>query len=637
MSGLGSSLRSSADLQVFEQFKLNMTSLLVSLWQAKIFMRAQPPSTDMAPGRLRGDIWRLMEDSIWNFDRLYKKGLNMTGTPSNDTAWHELHQQAHELLHWTHDISLKLQNITQLAEKNLTLTLGASQLANDTWWGSLKHEIGGITEMLQDTRPNDFEQRIHDPSNKLETVVELDDDATKAAGYEHEPALTVMDSRSNKYVLSHPSGIKSLAAHGEDPALVIDLILLLLCAYLLGAAFEYVGLPGFFGNLLAGVLLGPSCLDAIRNVVQLSSIGQIGALLLLLELGREFSYAKLLQFSSITLLGAASFSALCCLTWGLFGKAVLGSGFKESCFIGLVMSFSSTAVSIKCLRQASENAAHGSFLRNSHVEPIITGFLLMQDALFSTVISVLPVLASIGTTSSTNAAIALARFVLKAGLAALSTVLVVVYVVPLMRRVLARGDSSRLQVAEDLTVLLTAFGSVLLCHLIGISGEFGAFFTGLAYSVFGQSMDKFRHSSGTLMAADFEEQGLVKSLSDCFCTVFFASIGLYIDIWFVQAELRVLLCAGLLFVALKLLIMYAQCSGLFRLGLVPSLLISVNLAQVSELAVALGSKGRRLGIISREAYLLFVGSTIFSLLLVPFLWKLALMRVDKDDRPEAEM
>ncbi|XP_074661807.1 transmembrane and coiled-coil domain-containing protein 3-like [Tubulanus polymorphus] len=50
-------------------------------------------------------------------------------------------------------------------------------------------------------------------------------------------------------------------------------------------------------------------------------------------------------------------------------------------------------------------------------------------------------------------------------------------------------------------------------------------------------------------------------------------------------------------------------------------IVSAGLAQVSEYAFVLGSRALKLGLISREVYLLVLGLTTLSLLLAPVLWR----------------
>lgn len=553
------------------------------------------------------------------------------------------YKEAVKFLDITQQAAVQLQNVTDSIEHELN---AGQKVGNETWWEDLKNEVGGVTDRLQDNRQKGFQEQMKNPDKKMETVISLDKEEgneLKKTGEhsenikEREPALTIMDSKSNIYVLSHPSGIKSLISHSEDHQLIIDIVLILLLALIFSVFFEWMGLPGFFGNLMAGVILGPSCLDKIRNIVQITSIGQVGALLLLLQLGREFSTRKLFKFANVTIIGTSFLSLLCSICWGIFGTFILGSGFGESCFIGLMISFTSTAVSIKCIKQSATNPNIKRLFTELHIESIVNGVLLMQDALFSTLISILPVLARSSLSAPFTGLKQLLNFVLKAKVAAVLTGAFAYLCSP---KLIGFMNGFGIKSASELTILITALGSIWFCNHLNISGEFGAFFTGLSFAMF-CNLENHEQKQSTLSMESVEEEdkhvgeGMIGILCDIFCTLFFASLGLFIDIQFAKEEIAVLLSAACIAIILKFAIMYLLCRGVCKIGSIPSSLISLNLAQISEISMALGSKGRRLGIISREVYLLFVGSTLFCLIIVPCLWKFVMLLLQSGKHDDA--
>jgi len=615
INNIQSSIQFTDEWNAFEDLKSRLSLLVTGLWTAKSFVG------------FRSQVGQIVERAIWSLgDQLNNR------TCMEDGILKEAYIEAIKFLDLTQQAAIQLQNVTDSIEHELS---AGKKVGNDTWWEDLKNEVGGVTNRLQDNRQKGFQEQMKNPDKKMATVISLDKEedfeAKKTENIdsikEREPPLTIMDSKSNIYVLSHPSGIKSLISHSEDPQLVIDIVLILLLALIFSVFFEWLGLPGFFGNMMAGVILGPSCLDKTRNIVQITSFGQVGALLLLLQLGREFSTRKLFKFANVTIIGTSSLCLLCSIFWGIFGTFVLGSGFCESCFIGLMISFTSTAVSIKCIKQSSTNPNIRRLFNESHIESIVNGVLLMQDALFSTLISILPVLARSSLSAPFTGLKQLLNFVLKAKVAA---VLTGAFAYLCSSRLIAFMNGFGTKSASELTILLTALGSIWFCNHLNISGEFGAFFTGLSFAMF-CNLENHDQKQSTLSIESAEEEGkhvgegMIGILCDFFCTLFFASLGLFIDIQFAKEEIAVLLTAACIAIILKFAIMYMLCRGVCKIGSTPSSLVSLNLAQISEISMALGSKGRRLGIISREVYLLFVGSTLFCLILVPCLWKFVML------------
>ena len=69
--------------------------------------------------------------------------------------------------------------------------------------------------------------------------------------------------------------------------LIEAILLLLVAARLGGEVAERMGQPAMIGEILAGVLLGPSVLDLIHMTSELKAIADIGVLLLVFSAGME--------------------------------------------------------------------------------------------------------------------------------------------------------------------------------------------------------------------------------------------------------------------------------------------------------------------------------------------------------------
>ena len=66
-------------------------------------------------------------------------------------------------------------------------------------------------------------------------------------------------------------------------------------------------------------------------------------------------------------------------------------------------------------------------------------------------------------------------------------------------------------------------------------------------------------------------------------------------------------------------------------------LIAVGLSQISEFSFVLASHGRSMGIISREAYFLMLGTTALTFLSTPFLWRLSTYLLPPNPPPHADL
>lgn len=129
--------------------------------------------------------------------------------------------------------------------------------------------------------------------------------------------------------------------------LIEAILLLLVAARIAGEVAERVGQPAMIGEILAGVLLGPSVLDLIHVTPELNAIADIGVLLLVFLAGMEIDLHDVLAAVRgrgvwIGLLGFAVPLAL--------GMAVgLAFQVQRSIFLGLCIAITALPVSVRIL------------------------------------------------------------------------------------------------------------------------------------------------------------------------------------------------------------------------------------------------------------------------------------------------
>ncbi|WP_203416535.1 cation:proton antiporter [Paracoccus sp. MKU1] len=97
--------------------------------------------------------------------------------------------------------------------------------------------------------------------------------------------------------------------------------LLVCAAFVLVTICSRIGVPSIVGYILAGIVIGPAGLGLIAESAALSSIGEIGVVLLLFALGLEFSFEKLVTPQEA-----------CLRSWGCTGFSHDDNGFVGSEF-----------------------------------------------------------------------------------------------------------------------------------------------------------------------------------------------------------------------------------------------------------------------------------------------------------------
>lgn len=99
---------------------------------------------------------------------------------------------------------------------------------------------------------------------------------------------------------------------------LFDILVVLVAAKVAAELAERVGVPAVVGEIVAGVLIGPSLLDLVGgNDEVLRTLGEIGVILLLLEVGLEMDLKEL---------GAVGKASLLVATVGVITPLVLGFG-----------------------------------------------------------------------------------------------------------------------------------------------------------------------------------------------------------------------------------------------------------------------------------------------------------------------
>jgi CPA2 family monovalent cation:H+ antiporter-2 len=374
---------------------------------------------------------------------------------------------------------------------------------------------------------------------------------------------------------------------------LLDILILLGAAMLLGALCERFRQSALLGYLLAGTLLGPNAFNVLPSYEAVFTIAELGIALLLFTIGLEFSWRRLRTVGSIAagggtlqilLTGAAT--ALLCRLVGLDAPAALA--------IGTIVAMSSTAAVLRVLASRQEiDAVHG---RNA------LGILLLQD------IAIVPAALFVAALGQGGGVAQVGWAVVQAlGLATLlagALYVVVSYALPrLLGADLVAGN-------RDLSILLaivTATGAAWLSHALGFSPVLGAFVAGmvLAESPF-----------AVQIRAD------IVPLHTLFVTLFFSAIGMLSDPrW--AAQHWALLVGIVLLVVLGKTAVTAGVVRLFRFPSGQSAATGLVLAQLGEFSLVLAILARDGQVIGQSLFDLLVAAMIVTLFLTPYLAALA--------------
>jgi Kef-type K+ transport system membrane component KefB len=287
--------------------------------------------------------------------------------------------------------------------------------------------------------------------------------------------------------------------HGDLATFLLAFAAALLGGKLFGELSERIGQPAVLGELLAGVLLGPSLLGLVPLSSGILLIAEIGVLLLLFEVGLETDLGELIRVG-----GPAMTVALVGMALPFLGGYVLTrvAGFTTltAIFVGAALTATTIGITSRVLSDLK--------VLGSREGQIILGAAVADDVLGLVVLAVVSQIAATGSIGMWNAAKA-------AGLSFVFLLAAIVVGMPLGRllvRIVGRASVRGILVAASIAfALLAALGA----QTAGSAAIVGAFAAGLVLA---------RTNRGN------DIQNAVRPIVDVFAPVFFVSIGAQVDV-----------------------------------------------------------------------------------------------------------
>lgn len=366
--------------------------------------------------------------------------------------------------------------------------------------------------------------------------------------------------------------------------LLMEIVLILTLAFVLGAIAQRLKQSAIIGYLIAGALVGPLLFnaDAIRQVAEL------GVALLLFSIGLEFSFSRLRKLGSIALIGGTFQVGITLALFALLLIPFLNPATAVA--LGAMAALSSTAVVLRVLvDRAAIDSVYG---RNS------LGILLLQDIAVVPLVLLVSVLAQGG--SVAEIALHLGKTLGAALLLVAAFYLLFYHLVP--RILMAQGLFANRELVVLLAIII-ALGSVWVAHSLGLSPALGAFLAGmlLAESPF-----------ATQIRSD------IVSIRTLFVTLFFTSVGMLADPLWLMQHLHWVLAGLILVFGIKTLVIYAI-ARYFDNGPVQALATGFTLAQIGEFSFVLAAAAHEGALIHADQFALVLSITILSLLLAPYM------------------
>ncbi len=171
----------------------------------------------------------------------------------------------------------------------------------------------------------------------------------------------------------------------ESYTIFLDLAIIIASAKLLGLfTRRFLRAPQVVGMIIAGLLVGPSCLNIVHQSDFISGMAEIGVVLLMFSAGLETNLNDLLKT------GPKAFAIACAgvfipLVMGTvyyliyYGFAPIGSTkFLEALFIGTIMTATSVSITVQTLKELGKiNSTLGTTIVSAAIIDDVIGIVVL--------------------------------------------------------------------------------------------------------------------------------------------------------------------------------------------------------------------------------------------------------------------
>ncbi len=379
-------------------------------------------------------------------------------------------------------------------------------------------------------------------------------------------------------------------AAGDSPSVPLAMLLVFGSAKLLAELFERLNQPGIVGEILAGVLIGPSVLGWMAPNDFLKALADLGVMFLLFRVGLEVKASELLKVGGTAMLVAVlGVVAPFLLGWGIL--RLWGEPHLESIFMGAAMVATSVGITAQVL------ASKGLLAE-------VASRMILAAAVIDDVLGLL-VLALVS--SVARGAVNIAGLATTAVLAMCFVFVVAKWGSRTVGQVVSRAHTRlRLSEAYFALAMVLLFALAFLAEYVGVAAIVGAFLAGMALS---ESVHP-------------RVEHLAHGVTELLVPFFLAGIGMHLDLKGFTSP-SVALLAVVILVAAVLSKLVGCGLGAWRLGRAGMLRVGLGMVPRGEVGMVVAQIGLRMGVIAPHIYAVAVFMAVMTTLLAPPLVRLA--------------
>ena len=407
----------------------------------------------------------------------------------------------------------------------------------------------------------------------------------------------------------------------STPIFFAEIVLMLLVGRLLGELMLRIRQPEVMGQLIAGILIGPTVLGNVWPgahailfpgtpdlKAMIDGVSQVGILMLLLLAGMETDFRIVGQKKRAAFMTSISGIVVpfgCGLVLGeLLPDSLLPAPDKRL----VTALFLATALSISSIKIVAMVLMEVDFMRRN-LGQLMLASAIIDDTIGWIIVAVISGVAAEGVLNFKHVGLTLGGTLVFLGLSFLFGRALVTHIIRWT------NDTFHLEFSVLSAILVLMFLMAVVTDVIGVHTVLGAFTTGVLAGQSPMMTNRIRE----------ELRGVVLGL---FAPIFFAVAGLSVNLTILAQPLQLKLAIGLILIA-----SFGKLSGCFvgaKLGALTSreaiaLAIGMNARGTTEVIVA--TIGLSIGILNNDFFTLIVIMAVSTTMIMPPLLRWALARI----------
>jgi len=380
-----------------------------------------------------------------------------------------------------------------------------------------------------------------------------------------------------------------LAANVESVSVLLSLFLMFAAAKVMAELFERLRQPAVVGEILAGVIIGPSILGWVQPSDLINVLAEIGVIFLLFNVGLEtkpkaiFDVGKRAMFVGVM-------GVLLPFVAGYFIAIAWGGSFAEAMFIGAALVATSVGITARVLA--------GMGLLDTETSRVILGAAIIDDIIGLIILSLVSAVSQgsvsyVGLGKTAAAAILFTLFVALVGSKVINKLSPVISRLRLQRPFFNLG-------------LVLCLGLSVASVYVGVAAIIGAFLAGMALAESVEDNPRMHQATS--------------GVTEFLVPFFLANIGMQLNIA-VFRDSSVLLLAVIITLA-AVITKFVGCSiGAWGMSRREMAQVGVGMVPRGEVGIVVAQIGLGLGVIEQSFFASVLFMAVTTTLIAPPLIK----------------